>query len=60
MTITSTPCIRDGNLAVRGKVVVSQVPDNIMVKPVIAGSAFIGATSATASCHHVLGLGVLE
>ncbi|KAJ0106088.1 hypothetical protein Patl1_18187 [Pistacia atlantica] len=43
MTITSTPCIKDGSLAVRGKVVLSQVPDNIMVKPVIDGSAFIGA-----------------
>ncbi|KAK9198142.1 hypothetical protein WN944_013325 [Citrus x changshan-huyou] len=31
MAITSTPCIKDSRLAARGKVVLTQVPDNIRI-----------------------------
>ncbi|OVA20555.1 Glycosyl hydrolases 36 [Macleaya cordata] len=60
MTITATPIIKDGHLTVRGKVVLSGVPANVVTSPVSCGSAFIGATSPTRSCRHVFTLGVLE
>ncbi|KAL5750655.1 hypothetical protein ACOSP7_025258 [Xanthoceras sorbifolium] len=60
ITITATPSIREGCLVVRGKVVLTQVHNNIIVTPVIDGSAFIGATSATLNSRHVLSLWVLE
>ncbi|KAK4402491.1 putative galactinol--sucrose galactosyltransferase 2 [Sesamum angolense] len=45
---------------VRGKVVLTGVPDNVVVSPTSAGSAFIGANSTTLSSRHVFNLGVLE
>ncbi|XVF49744.1 hypothetical protein PTKIN_Ptkin04bG0038200 [Pterospermum kingtungense] len=60
MTITATPCVKDGCLMVRGKVVLTQVPNNIVVSQGSSGSAFLGATSAIPSSRHVFTLGVLE
>ncbi|KAL0364503.1 UNVERIFIED_CONTAM: putative galactinol--sucrose galactosyltransferase 2 [Sesamum angustifolium] len=60
MTITAIPVIKNGCLMVRGKVVLTGVPDNVVVSPTSAGSAFIGANSTTLSSRHVFNLGVLE
>ncbi|KAL5750654.1 hypothetical protein ACOSP7_025257 [Xanthoceras sorbifolium] len=60
MTITAIPCIQDGCLMVRGKVVSTGVPQNVVVSPATSGSAFVGATSTTSSSRHVFSLGVLE
>ncbi|KAK4427037.1 putative galactinol--sucrose galactosyltransferase 2 [Sesamum alatum] len=60
MTITAVPVIKNGCLMVRGKVILTGVPDNVVVSPASAGSAFIGANSTTLSSRHVFNLGVLE
>ncbi|XP_011086999.1 probable galactinol--sucrose galactosyltransferase 2 [Sesamum indicum] len=60
MTISAVPVIKNGCLMVRGKVVLTGVPENVVVSPASAGSAFIGANSTTLSSHHVFNLGVLE
>ncbi|KAL7115385.1 hypothetical protein ACP275_04G181600 [Erythranthe tilingii] len=60
MTITATPVIKNGCLTVRGKVVLTGVPENISVSPANAGSAFVGANSTASSSRHVFNLGVLE
>ncbi|KAK1559027.1 hypothetical protein Q3G72_009712 [Acer saccharum] len=60
MTITALPCIKDSCLMVRGKVVFTQVPQNVVVSPASSdSSAFIGATSTTQSSRHVFSLGFL-
>ncbi|XP_059442460.1 probable galactinol--sucrose galactosyltransferase 2 [Corylus avellana] len=59
MTITATPSVKEGCLLVRGKVVSTGVPENVVVSPVGSGAAFIGATSTTPSSRHVFSLGVL-
>jgi hypothetical protein len=59
MTITATPSVKEGCLLVRGKVVSTGVPENVVVSPVASGAAFIGATSTTPSSRHVFSLGVL-
>ncbi|KAK0601411.1 hypothetical protein LWI29_024047 [Acer saccharum] len=54
------PCIKDSCLMVRGKVVFTQVPQNVVVSPASSdSSAFIGATSTTQSSRHVFSLGFL-
>ncbi|KAJ6410296.1 hypothetical protein OIU84_007112 [Salix udensis] len=45
---------------VRGKVVLTRVPQNIHVSPASNDSAFFGATAPTPSSRHVFKLGVLE
>ncbi|KAJ6688266.1 hypothetical protein OIU74_016893 [Salix koriyanagi] len=60
MTIKATPVIKDGCLMVRGKVVLTRVPQNILVSPASNDSAFFGATDPTPSSRHVFKLGVLE
>ncbi|PIN27053.1 Galactinol--sucrose galactosyltransferase [Handroanthus impetiginosus] len=60
MTITAVPVIKNGCLMVRGKVVLTGVPDNVVVSPASSGSAFIGANSTSSSSHHVFTFGVLE
>ncbi|KAK9021267.1 hypothetical protein V6N11_011265 [Hibiscus sabdariffa] len=62
MTITAAPCVDDGRLMVRGKVVLTQVPTNIIVSQGISGSgsAFLGSTSAIPSSRHVFNLGILQ
>ncbi|KAL8529897.1 hypothetical protein ACS0TY_007095 [Phlomoides rotata] len=60
MTITAVPVIKNGSLMVQGKVVLTGVPDNVVVSPVSPVSAFIGADSTSPSSHHVFNLGILE
>uniref|UniRef100_A0A5B7B526 galactinol--sucrose galactosyltransferase n=1 Tax=Davidia involucrata TaxID=16924 RepID=A0A5B7B526_DAVIN len=60
MTITATPSIKDGCFMVRGKVVLTGVPANVVISPASSGSAFIGASSTTLNSRHVFSLGVLE
>lgn len=60
MTITATPVVKDGCLMVRGKVVLTGVPPNVVISPASGGSAFIGASSKNLSSYHVCSLGVLE
>ncbi|KAI8018053.1 putative galactinol--sucrose galactosyltransferase 2 [Camellia lanceoleosa] len=61
MTITAAPIVRDGCLMVRGKVVLTGVPANVVVSPATSGSAaFLGATSTSLSSRHVFNLGVLD
>ncbi|KAE8730905.1 putative galactinol--sucrose galactosyltransferase 2 [Hibiscus syriacus] len=60
MTITAAPCVKDGRLMVRGKVVLTEVPSNIIVSQGISGSAFLGSTSAIPSSRHVFNLGILQ
>ncbi|GAY47256.1 hypothetical protein CUMW_103210, partial [Citrus unshiu] len=56
MTVTAKATIKDGCLMVRGNVVLTGVPQNVVVSP----SSFIGATSAAPpSSRHVFTLGVL-
>ncbi|KAI3464230.1 hypothetical protein Pfo_020893 [Paulownia fortunei] len=60
MTITAVPAIKNGCLMVRGKVVLTGVPENVVISPASSGSAFIGASTTTLSSRHVLNLGILE
>ncbi|KAI8529105.1 hypothetical protein RHMOL_Rhmol12G0200200 [Rhododendron molle] len=60
MTITATPVVKDGCLTVRGKVVLTGVPPNVVISPASGGSAFIGASSKKLSSYHVCTLGILE
>ncbi|CAA0836149.1 Probable galactinol--sucrose galactosyltransferase 2 [Striga hermonthica] len=60
MTITATPVIKNGCLTIHGKVILTGVPENIVITPSAKGSAFIGANSTRLSSHHVFSLGVLE
>lgn len=61
MTITERPSIKDSCLMEREKVVLTEVPPNIIIKPVHSETAaFIGASSAESSSLHVFSLGVLE
>ncbi|GFZ07858.1 seed imbibition 1 [Actinidia rufa] len=45
---------------VRGRVVLTRVPANVVISPASGGSAFLGATSTSPSSHHVFSLGILE
>ncbi|KAK4479382.1 hypothetical protein RD792_014894 [Penstemon davidsonii] len=60
MTITAVPVIENGCLTVRGKVVLTGVPENVVISPSSSESAFLGANSTNSSSHHVFNLGVLE
>ncbi|KAK7350666.1 hypothetical protein VNO77_09524 [Canavalia gladiata] len=60
MTITAPPAIKDECLMVRGKVVLTHVPGNIVVSPVGTGSGFLGAISIVPSSRHVFTLGILQ
>ncbi|KAL0364502.1 UNVERIFIED_CONTAM: putative galactinol--sucrose galactosyltransferase 2 [Sesamum angustifolium] len=60
MTISATPTVLDGCLIVRGKVVLTKVPETVVAYPASSGSAFLGASSTSMSSHHIFTLGVLE
>lgn len=62
MTITAVPTVKDECLMVRGKVVLTHVPQNVVVSPVgiASDSAFLGATSTVSSSRHVFDLGILQ
>lgn len=59
MTISVTPVVKDQCLTVRGKVVLTGVPANVVVSPASCGSAFVGATSPEESSRHVFTMGIL-
>lgn len=59
MVITNTPSIKGGCLMVRSSVVLTGVPENVVVSPASCGSAFIGATSTSPSSRLVSSLGIL-
>ncbi|KAG7023090.1 putative galactinol--sucrose galactosyltransferase 2 [Cucurbita argyrosperma subsp. argyrosperma] len=60
MTITTLPSIKDGCLIVGDKVVLTAVPDNVVVSPVTHRAAFLGATASTSSSRHLFSVGILE
>ncbi|KAG8638751.1 probable galactinol--sucrose galactosyltransferase 2 [Manihot esculenta] len=60
MTITAAPSVQNGCLMVRGKVLLTQVPENVNISAATCDSAFVGAVSSTPSSRHVFSLGVLE
>ncbi|KAJ7945784.1 Galactinol--sucrose galactosyltransferase [Quillaja saponaria] len=60
MTITAAPTVKDGCLMVRSKLVLTGVPENVLVSHSDSGSAFIGATSTIPSSRQVFTLGILE
>ncbi|KAK3017865.1 hypothetical protein RJ639_004557 [Escallonia herrerae] len=62
MTVSATPCIKDGRLTVNRKTVTKGVPSNVFVAPSDSESswALLGATSAIPSSRHVFRLGVLD
>ncbi|KAH7528325.1 hypothetical protein FEM48_Zijuj05G0060700 [Ziziphus jujuba var. spinosa] len=54
MTISTTPRVKNGSLMIRGKAVLTGVPDNVTVTPAGSEAAFIGATSEnSSSCHRI-------
>lgn len=64
MTVTPMISINDGNLVVHGQIILSGVPDNIVLTPgtgkgLVTG-AFIGATASNSKSLHVFPMGVLE
>ncbi|KAK7281976.1 hypothetical protein RIF29_10401 [Crotalaria pallida] len=64
MTITAVPTVKDGCLTVGGKVVLTHVPENIVVSHVGSGTegsaAFLGSTSTLQNSRHVFTLGNLR
>lgn len=64
MTITPNISISNGNLVVRGKTILTGVPDNIILTPGsgagLAAGAFIGASASDSKCIHVFPVGTLE
>ncbi|XP_065874401.1 probable galactinol--sucrose galactosyltransferase 2 [Euphorbia lathyris] len=56
----AAPTIDNGCLTVRGNIVFTGVPDNVVVSPVNDDSAFLGATATTPSSRHVFTIGILE
>ncbi|OVA19719.1 Glycosyl hydrolases 36 [Macleaya cordata] len=60
MCLSAKPTIRNGNLRINGKDVLSNVPENVLITPWTNGSVFVGATSTETNCRHVFKLGVLQ
>ncbi|CAN6690336.1 unnamed protein product [Malus baccata var. baccata] len=57
---STKPVFEDGILSVNGNDVLTHVPDNVVVTPLTDSSAFLGATSQTASSRHVFKLGLVR
>ncbi|XP_042484121.1 probable galactinol--sucrose galactosyltransferase 2 isoform X1 [Macadamia integrifolia] len=63
MTVTPKIYINDGNLVVHGKIILTGVPDNIVLTPGTGGlvaGAFVGATASSSKSLLVFPMGVLE
>ncbi|XP_031479166.1 probable galactinol--sucrose galactosyltransferase 2 [Nymphaea colorata] len=63
MTITAVPSIRKRILTVRGKPILTNVPENVVVsspQPPGHAAAFLGATSSVADSRHIFSLGILQ
>ncbi|KAH9624604.1 hypothetical protein KSS87_010307 [Heliosperma pusillum] len=52
--------IEDCCLSVNGKVVLTGIPENVVISPAPSGSAFLGASSLTPGSRLVFSLGVLK
>lgn len=57
---STKPVFEDGILSVDGNDVLTHVPNNVVVTPLTDSSAFVGATSQTASSRHVFKLGLVR
>ncbi|EMS68043.1 putative galactinol--sucrose galactosyltransferase 2 [Triticum urartu] len=64
MTVTPQITVSDGRLEVRGRTVLSGVPDNITAAHAagagLVDGAFVGATAGEAKSHHVFTFGTLR
>ena len=60
MFVNAKPLLKDGTLSVDGKDALRNVPENVVLTPFTASSAFIGASSADASSRLVFKLGVIQ
>uniref|UniRef100_M8CEM6 galactinol--sucrose galactosyltransferase n=1 Tax=Aegilops tauschii TaxID=37682 RepID=M8CEM6_AEGTA len=64
MTVTPQITVSDGRLAVRGRTVLSGVPDNVTAAHAsgagLVDGAFVGATAGEAKSHHVFTFGTLR
>ncbi|BAT87605.1 hypothetical protein VIGAN_05099400 [Vigna angularis var. angularis] len=60
MVVNAKTLLKDGILSVDGKDALRGVPENVVVTPFTASSAFIGASSADASSRLVFKLGVIQ
>ncbi|KAJ0082230.1 hypothetical protein Patl1_09639 [Pistacia atlantica] len=60
MFISTRPVLKDGNLCINGKNVLTGVPDNVIVTPYNNTSAFVGATSSENRARHVFKLGIIQ
>jgi len=64
MTVTPQITVSDGRLAVRGRTVLSGVPDNVTVAHAsgtgLVDGAFVGAAAGEAKSHHVFTFGTLR
>lgn len=58
--MNAKPLLKDGTLSVDGKDALRGVPENVVVTPFTASSAFIGASCADASSRFVFKLGVIQ
>ena len=60
MTTPAVPSNQNGCLTVRGRVILTHVPENVIVSPVSHEAAFVGASSETPSARLLFQLGFLE
>ncbi|CAM0884170.1 unnamed protein product [Alopecurus aequalis] len=64
MTVTPQITVSDGRLAVRGRTVLSGVPDNVVAAHAsgagLVDGAFVGAAAGEAKSHHVFTFGTLR
>jgi len=64
MTVTPQITVSDGRLAVRGRTVLSGVPDNVAAAHAsgagLVDGAFVGVTAGEAKSHHVFTFGTLR
>ncbi|CAN6165573.1 unnamed protein product [Urochloa humidicola] len=64
MTVTPLITVSDGKLAVRGRTVLTGVPDNVSAAHAagagLVEGAFVGATAGEAKSHHVFTFGTLR
>lgn len=64
MTVSPKISIVDGNLVVQGQVILTAIPDNVILTPGsgrgLVEGAFIGANASESKSHHVFPIGVLE
>lgn len=60
MSVNAKTLLKDGILSVDGKDALRGVPENVVVTPFTASSAFIGASCSDASSRLVFKLGVIQ